>query len=144
MFSEDLAPLFGMEISEPTIEKPDDPGPNPTETDKLIWQEEVKEYVKRTRTLKGNLANVHAVIWSQSSEAMRSKIKALVEYEQRAKANDCTWMLQQIKATTMQFDANAILSCPFLMPEPDFSPANRNSTNRPTNILSDSKALPTL
>ena len=104
-FSEDLAPLFGMEISEPTIEKPDDPGPNPTETDKLIWQEEVKEYVKRNRTLKGNLANVHAVIWSQSSEAMRSKVKALVEYEQRAKANDCTWMLQQIKATTMQFDA---------------------------------------
>jgi hypothetical protein len=55
VFSEDLAPLFATEMSNPIVEKPDDPGPNPTETDKLIWQEEVKEYVKRTRILKGKI-----------------------------------------------------------------------------------------
>jgi hypothetical protein len=51
--SEDLAPMFAPDMSDPVIDKPSDLDANPTETDKLIWQEEIKEYVQRAYAYSG-------------------------------------------------------------------------------------------
>jgi hypothetical protein len=58
---------------------PEPPGPQ-TATEKFIFQEELKEYVKRKRAHHGNLATVYAVIWGQCRDAMKSKLKSLDKY----------------------------------------------------------------
>jgi hypothetical protein len=103
-FSEDLAPLFATNMIAPTVAMPAEPGVDPTRTEEMIWTEEVKEYVKRTRELRSNLASAHAVIWGQCSEAMRAKIKSLNGYAERTAENDCLWLLNQVRAGTLQFD----------------------------------------
>ena len=103
-YSEDLAMLFADKMAEPKIEMPTDPGGSPTKTQEMIYNEEVKEYVKRARTLKSNMATIHAVIWGQCSEAMKAKVKSMDTYKEKAEANDCFWFLKQIRAVTLQFN----------------------------------------
>ena len=103
-YSEDLAPLFAETMATPTIAKPGEPDASATKTEEMIHVEEVKEYVKRTRTLKSNMATVYAVVWEQCSKAMKAKLKSLTGYKEKAEANDCYWLLKQIKAVTLQFD----------------------------------------
>jgi hypothetical protein len=78
----------------------------------LIWAEEVKEYVKRSRQLRSNLATVYAVAWGQCSKAMKAKLKSLDEHTRRSADNDCAWLLVHIRAVTLQFESgrNSILS----------------------------------
>ena len=103
-FPQDIAPLFATEMKEPALKKPDNPATDADETDKAIWNEELKEYVKRRREMQSNFATIHAVVWGQCSEAMRAKIKSHASYVARTDANDCFWLLKQIKSVTLQFD----------------------------------------
>ena len=111
-YAEDLSTFFGDEMLAPEIERPAKPGPQADEVDEAIWKEELKEHVKQVRVLKGNLATMMAVIWGQCSEAMKSKLKSHDDYKDRYSKNDCLWMLKEIKAVTLQFDAkrNAFIS----------------------------------
>ena len=91
-------------MREPTKRKPSNPPPDADETDRAIWSEELKEYMKRNRELQNNFAAVHAVAWGQCSEAMRAKLKSHPQYIESTDKNDCFWLLKQIKAVTLQFD----------------------------------------
>ena len=103
--AEDLKSLFATDMKTPELEKPAVPDDNTDETDMAIWNEDIKDYAKGKRALRGNLAAIHAVIWGQCSEAMKAKLKSIDSYEQSVSDNDCEWMLKNIKAITMQFDA---------------------------------------
>ena len=70
----------------------------------MIYGEKVKQYVKKESTLLGNMATLHAVIWGQCSETMKARLKVMTNWRERTEANDCFWLLQQIKAVTLQFD----------------------------------------
>jgi hypothetical protein len=35
---------------------------------------------------------------------MKSKVKSIEAYDERTAANDCFWLLKQVKAVTLQFD----------------------------------------
>ena len=83
---------------------PEEPEEGSGKTQELIYTEEVKEYVKRLREMKSNLATIHAVAWGQCSEAMRAKVKSLSHYKEKTELTDCVWLLQQINAVTLQFD----------------------------------------
>ena len=111
-FAEDLAALFGETMAEPTLTLPDDPGENPTRVADMIYSEKVKQYVKRESTLLSNMATVHAIIWGQCSETMKARLKTMADWRARTESNDCYWLLQQIKAVTLQFDEkrNGIMS----------------------------------
>ena len=69
-YSKDLAPLFTtMARENPTIYEPADIEDNPSKLKKMIFAEEVKKFVQRTRLLKSNMATIHTVlIWGQCSE----------------------------------------------------------------------------
>jgi Zinc knuckle len=103
--AEDLKSLFATEMTNPTLERPVRPGADADETDIAIWNEDIRDYAKRKRVLRGNLAAIQAIIWGQCSEAMRSKLKSIDGYEESVADDDCEWMLKNIKAVTMQFDA---------------------------------------
>ena len=82
-YPEDLASLFGKTITLPTLSEPK--GLNQKDADDtvkvMIKEQEIKDYVKRRRQLRGNLAAIFAVAWGQCSEPMRAKLKSLDEYE---------------------------------------------------------------
>jgi ribosomal protein L15 len=101
---DDLAKLFGEEMKAPTVAKPTELLTTATEMDKLIFAEEIKEYVKRLTVLRSNVAAIHAVVWGQCSEAMKAKVKSMTDYQAKVDENDCMWLLKQIKAITLQFD----------------------------------------
>ena len=111
-FPEDLTSLFEMTIALPTLTEPADPIAGANQTQTLTWNEEVKECVKRTRQLRSNLAMTQTVAWGQCSEAMKAKLKSLDEHLARKAVNDCAWLLEQIRAITLQFDSkrNSFLS----------------------------------
>jgi hypothetical protein len=111
-YSADLAPLFAAKMGVPIIDLPSDLAAGAGDTMKMIFAEEVKEYVKRTRVLASNIATVFAVIWGQCSENMKARLKTHDSYADKAAKNDCFWILRQIKSVTLQFDEskNAILS----------------------------------
>jgi hypothetical protein len=111
-YSADLAPLFAARMAVPVIVLPTDLAPGAGETMKMIFAEEVKEYVKRTRVLASNVATVYAVIWGQCSENMKARVKTHEGQLERAAKSDCFWLLRQIKSVTLQFDEsrNGILS----------------------------------
>ena len=104
-YPEDLAPLFTDTIKTPMLDEPEELESTASKLEELIWNEQVKEFVKRSRELRSNLATMYAVAWGQCSPAMRAKIKSLDGYEERMSGNDCAWLLQQVRAVTLQFDA---------------------------------------
>ena len=102
---QDLTPLFTDSIGMLTLDKPKDIEKDAEEVDKAIWNEEIKEYVRRKRELRSNMVATFAVAWSQCLDAMKAKIKNIDEYKTKSSDNDCTWLLQQIRVVTLQFDS---------------------------------------
>ena len=87
------------------IEVPTDPGEKPTKLQEAIWNGELSEYIKRTRALVGNLSTGMVIIWGQcSSKAMKSKITSNPQYDVKWAENDCTWLMSEVRAVTLQFD----------------------------------------
>jgi hypothetical protein len=56
-YTADLSPIFAATMTEPKIERPVAIEEGADKLDKMIFAEEAKEYVKRTRSLKSNLCD---------------------------------------------------------------------------------------
>jgi hypothetical protein len=103
-YTADLAPLFAATMKAPDVEQPDNIATDADKLTEMIFAEEVKDFVKRTRTLKSNLATIFAVAWGQCCDAMKARVKTHKGYEAMAVvANDCVWLLSQIRSVTLQF-----------------------------------------
>ena len=50
-YPEDLAPLFGDTLALPTLNMPEELSENVNKMETLIWNEEIKGYIKRNREL---------------------------------------------------------------------------------------------
>ena len=71
---------------------PQEPGPNPSSSAKMIYTEKVKQFVKRESTLVSNMATINAVAWGQCSKAMKARLKSLDGYQAKADSNDFLWL----------------------------------------------------
>ena len=103
-FAEDLAPLFADEMEEPQLELPLELDATASAVERAIWDQELREFVKRKGAFRGNLATIQAVILGQCSETMKDKLKCLGDFKAETKQNNCLWLLQQIRSITLQFD----------------------------------------
>ena len=102
-----FASLFAPVMRQPTISMPTTVAPagagGPTEMELLTMKEEGKHYVSQTKTLKADLAALHAVAWGQCSKALKAKIKTLSGYQERMDDHDCVWLFSKIASvSTMQ------------------------------------------
>ena len=102
-YTADLAPLFATTMATPEVDRPENIADDADRVAEMIFAEEVKEFVKRTRALKSNLATIFAVAWGQCSDAMKARVKTHVGYEDMTAANDCVWLFSQIRSVTLQF-----------------------------------------
>ena len=100
----DLGSLFLSPVTQPTIELPADVGANPTDVELLIQREEVKQYVSRTKDLKGHLAALHSVTWGQCSEALKAKLKSLTGFKEKFEGHDCVWLFGKISSVMQKFE----------------------------------------
>ena len=103
-FAEDMTSLFADEMEEPQLELPTELDADASAVEKAIWDEELREFVKRKGAFKGNLATIQAVVLGQCSEAMKDKLRSLDDFKTETKKNNCLWLLQQIRSITLQFD----------------------------------------
>ena len=99
---EDFIPLFRLTIQPPTLTMPPEPNANPTETELFLYQEKLKQYVRRETGLEGGMAAIRAVTWGQCSDAMKARLKALDGFQERTEANDCVWLLESIRSITLE------------------------------------------
>ena len=104
--SEDFQSLFKTTPTSPTIEEPEEPKKSAikSEVKTLIFQEEVKYYVKRKTTLRSNLVAIWNTVIGQCTDLMKSKLESYPTYTANEDARDCTWLLTTILAVTLQFD----------------------------------------
>ncbi len=72
----------------------------------MIFAEEVKQFVKQNSTLKSNLSTIFSVAWGQCSDDMKARVKNHKGYDEKVLANDCVWLLKQIRSVTLQFHDN--------------------------------------
>ena len=111
-YPEDFSALFDDEITEPSMVLPDELPEDASTVAKAVWDQELKEFVKRKSAFKGTLAAIQAVILGQCSEDMKDRLKALPEFKARTKKVDCAWLLNQVLSITLRFDSrkNAFVS----------------------------------
>jgi len=100
----EIASLFSDPMTQPTVRQPAPLKEDTTEDDKMIRNEKLKIYAKKTDALEQNLIAVHTIIRGQTSPAMQTKIKSVKDYETKTDNHDCLWLLQQIKAITMNYE----------------------------------------
>ena len=72
----------------PTIPRPADPVAGASRTDTRIWEEEVKQYVKRQDTLRSNVQSLYSLVWGQCTEGLREKIKSHNDYQTTSQARN--------------------------------------------------------
>ena len=109
---EDFASLFDDDMAEPELIMPVELGDDASTIERAIWDQELKEFVKRRSVFKGCLAAIQAVILGQCSENMKDRLKALPEFKSKIKSFQVCWLLAQIQAIMLKFDArkNAFVS----------------------------------
>ena len=100
----EIAGLFNDPMTQPIARRPAPLKEDTTEDDKMIRNEKLKIYAKKTDALEQNLIAVHTIIWGQTSPAMQTKIKSVKDYDTKDAQHDCLWLLQQIKAITMSYE----------------------------------------
>jgi hypothetical protein len=107
-FAHDLESLFRPTPSNPVIPRPAKPvaraGVTVDEVDMLIFNERIKEHVTRLSRLDSNLAAIWSVTYGQCTRAMRDKLDAIPEFEDKYKDKDCLWLFASIRGINMKFD----------------------------------------
>jgi hypothetical protein len=94
----DLAPYFRDPCQEPTIELPADEPPMPRDTRSYImWECEVRSYVKRLSALPSNKLKLYTVIWLQCSHSVKMKLQATAGYKEAKESHDCKWILTNLR-----------------------------------------------
>jgi len=85
--------------------------------------------MRRETTLEGNLATIHAMAWGQCSKAMKAHIKPFDHYQSKTDVNDCLWLLESIRATTLELNEK-MASGLDLMHDATSSTANKHKGNQ--------------
>ena len=62
-----------LTLRTPTIAEPEDLPETATVTQRRIWEEKIKMYVKREMLLEENIKKLYAIVWGQCSDSMQAK-----------------------------------------------------------------------
>ena len=108
--------IENMSLVDLTADKPAAPSAtkdgNMDETDREIWKEEIKEFVRRKNYLNKNIKKLYSLIWGQCSDMIRSEIEAMPGFPAASKNANALDLLKMIRsiAHNFQHEKNAVLS----------------------------------
>jgi hypothetical protein len=106
-FPKDIAPICTI-FNLPTLSPPPNLTAEEYKTDmakKMIWETKMKTYLKRVDIQESNQRTIYSITWGQSSMMMQSKIESLNDVDSKNMSCDCTWLLQEIRGISHQFEA---------------------------------------
>jgi hypothetical protein len=76
-------------------------------------------------------------IWGQCSKAMKARVKMLSDYIARTKANDCSWLLQNIRAPLLSWTRRNMRACPLAMQDVKCSTAAKQGHNQTISMFKE-------
>jgi Zinc knuckle len=85
----------------PTL--PDELPADASAVEKLVFDKEITEYVKEKALYKAAKKQAYAIVWSQCSEIMKSKVEALPDYSAIEKSGDVILLLKGVKNIAHNF-----------------------------------------
>ena len=104
--------LFDSTPTNPTADKPKDLDPKDHDTAYKVslYMVEYKEYTENARELRNGLLTIFQCVWGQSTEPLRSKLRALEDFDEKRKNNDCAWLLKEIKSLHYKYEGKKDVS----------------------------------
>ena len=90
-------------LTRPTLAMPQDPAEDTTQTARKIWEEWIKQYMRREDTLAQNLKSAYALIYGQCSNTLCVKLESRPDYEGIKAAANPIGLLENIKTVMYQF-----------------------------------------
>ena len=117
-----LKPLFTL-LKKPEIPRPVRPTPKEIvmktesgdeetitttidEIDKVIYSEEIKQFVKDTKNLESTTTSLYNIIWGQCSRLMKNRIMAMKDFSTVEEECDITTLLKEIRRIGNQMEQN--------------------------------------
>lgn len=70
-----------------------------------IWKEEVKQHVTEVKALIRAKKKLFATVWKLLTKAMRNKVSAQEDFEEKNTAGDAVWLVNVIRAIVTDFDS---------------------------------------
>ena len=92
-------------LTRPTLAMPEDPAEDATQTARKIWEEQIKQYMRREDTLAQNLKSTYALIDGQCSDTLHIKLESRPDYEGIKTTANPIGLLENIKVVMYQFQA---------------------------------------
>ena len=74
-----------------------------------IHKEEIKEYVKDLKLMKGNLKKVYTIVFGNCTDSVQTMIKTDSEYEEKSKTFDHAWLFEKVKTIVSGLDTKVNL-----------------------------------
>lgn len=84
------------------IEETSDPPAGASETQREIWKEEIKIYMKWVRKLRENIGNFFSLVWG---DAMKHKVEGMEGYSAAADKKNRLKLLKLIRTTAFHFQS---------------------------------------
>ena len=99
VFKETKDPLAALQVNHmPTAIE------NPSEIEKEIQKERIKQYVSREVNIRRNTEKAFGIVWGQCSLALQSEIKGNRDYEEKSARFDILWLLVELKKAVSGID----------------------------------------
>ena len=77
---------------------------NPSEIEKEIQRERIKQYVSREVNVRRNRERAFGIVWGQCSLALQSEMKGNHNYEEKSASFDILWLLVELKKAVSGID----------------------------------------
>jgi hypothetical protein len=71
---------------------------------KMIWETEMKSFMKRRDKMESNLRAIFSIIWGQCAPLMQSKLESIADYDLKSVDCDCCWLLKETQGITHCFE----------------------------------------
>ena len=100
LFSELKTPEVAQPLELVKIKRKDTDGKISTVITKfseIVFQEQVKLWIKETSSLKATTQSLYNIVWGQCSKLMQNKLKAIKDFQTMENNDDVTLLLKEIR-----------------------------------------------
>jgi len=95
------------DLEKPTIRRPGKLPDGADETDRCIWEEQVKAYVKAKQIMDENIEALYALVWEQCSDGLQTKLKSMEGFTAAAETSDGIELLKLVKTVCYNYQNQA-------------------------------------
>jgi hypothetical protein len=74
--------------------------------DETVFQEQVKQWIKDSTSLKATLRSMYNIVWGQCSRLMQNKLRAIAHFQTIENDGNVTELLKEIRGVSHQLEAN--------------------------------------